>query len=378
MVPPGRIELPTSSKRRAEALTLEALIGDWDRKHLSHGRETYRRDMVARIKRTLPGLLTCPSASLTRADVRRALDAARKGDHLARNGEASNAAARAEPSRDASIAATGAGCRAMFKWVIKAELVTANRFHNLPLAPAKPERDRWLDADAVGAVYAAAAAMPYPFGPLIKLLVLTGQRRNEVAGMRWSEIDLERSTWTMPADRQKNGKPHVVHPSAPALAILRALATVRRGSDLLLTTTVTTPISGFSDAKDDLDARSGVTGWQWKNLNQFDLVESTASGSLHPRRCRCRGTGKPRRRFGTGPRRVRSGRAGRSPSGDVQRSARQAHRQEKATSHLDGFDRGEQALPKRCCREPIEFLGRVDWICDLFALHQAVRDVPKG
>lgn len=95
-----------------------------------------------------------------------------------------------------------------------------------------------------------------------------------MAGMRWSEISFERAEWTMPAERQKNGKPHVVHLSAPALAVLHELEAVRPANvDLVFTTTGLTPISGFSSAKADLDVLSGVTGWVL-----HDLRRTLASG----------------------------------------------------------------------------------------------------
>lgn len=254
--------------RRAETLTVEALIASWDGQHLAHRRERYRREMVTCMRGALPSLLTRSAVTLTKADVMRAVELARAGKHLEKQDGRS-----AGRSREALVARAVAGCRAMFNWGRKAGIVTVNPFEGLPLAPMKVERDRWLNAAELGAVYAAAGAMPYPFGPFVRLLVLTGQRLREVAGMRWSEVDAARATWAMPADRQKNNKPHVVHLSGPALAVLRDLAAIRGPSDFVFTTTGAAPISGFSFAKADLDARSGVTGWTF-----HDLRRTLASG----------------------------------------------------------------------------------------------------
>ncbi|MEJ0093157.1 MAG: site-specific integrase [Methylocella sp.] len=103
-------------------------------------------------------------------------------------------------------------------------------------------------------VWAATADMPFPWGPFYRMAVLTLQRRDEVAGIRWSEISDDLGTWTIPSARMKNGKPHDVHLAEPARAILRTLPRRVDGRDLIFSTTGTTPISGFSRAKTTLDA----------------------------------------------------------------------------------------------------------------------------
>jgi integrase len=90
----------------------------------------------------------------------------------------------------------------------------------------------------------------WPFGPLFKLLLLTAQNRDELGGMRWNEFDLDKSTWTIPRERAKSNRAHVVHLSAPAFDIIKAL---RRTGDLVFWATGSTPVSGFSRAKDRID-----------------------------------------------------------------------------------------------------------------------------
>jgi integrase len=110
-----------------------------------------------------------------------------------------------------------------------------------------------LSADELAEVWAAAATLGYPWGPFFRLAILTLQRREEVAGMRWSEIDFDRRLWTIPGIRLKNGKPHDVHLSEAAIAILRDVPQTE-GCDFVLSTTGKTPVSGFSKAKATLDA----------------------------------------------------------------------------------------------------------------------------
>jgi integrase len=61
-------------------------------------------------------------------------------------------------------------------------------------------------------------------GPFFRIAILTLQRREEVAAMRWSEMAPNLSVWNMPRARMKNGKRHDVHLSRPAQAVLRALS----------------------------------------------------------------------------------------------------------------------------------------------------------
>lgn len=114
--------------------------------------------------------------------------------------------------------------------------------------------------------------LSYPFGPLFMLLLLTAQRRAEVAEMRWSELDLEAAIWTIPGSRAKNGTSHTVPLSPGALELLRSLPRIT-GSDFLFTTNGVTPVSGFSKAKRQIDARTGSEGWRL-----HDLRPTAASG----------------------------------------------------------------------------------------------------
>ena len=120
------------------------------------------------------------------------------------------------------------------------------------------DRKRKLDHEELRAFWTATAALDWPWTPFYRLLLLTGQRREEVAGMRWVEIDLQRALWRLPSleeyqpQRTKNGQEHFVDLSPQALAILDALPGTRAG--FVFTTTGATPISGFSKVKARLDA----------------------------------------------------------------------------------------------------------------------------
>jgi integrase len=119
--------------------------------------------------------------------------------------------------------------------------------------PAKEQaRDRALSDAEIRWLWEACEAVGWPFGPLVKLLVLTAQRRDEVAGMERPEIDLAKQNWTMPREKAKNNRAHEVQLSDAVIAVLKAVPRV--GDGLVFTMTGTTPVSGFSRVKARIDA----------------------------------------------------------------------------------------------------------------------------
>jgi integrase len=118
-------------------------------------------------------------------------------------------------------------------------------------------RSRILSDDEIRAVWATTAD-GQPFSALIRLALLTSARRNEIAGLRWDEI--EGDVWTLPASRSKT-KTEITRPlSKAALAVLDGLPRID-GCDFPFTSNGITPINSFSDPKRLLDKRSGVAGW---------------------------------------------------------------------------------------------------------------------
>jgi integrase len=93
----------------------------------------------------------------------------------------------------------------------------------LPVTKNIAKRERVLTEDEIGEVWRAAGDAGSPYGAIIRLLILTGQRRGEVAGMTWAELSDDLTSWTLPGERTKNGVAHVVPLSAPASNLLRGL-----------------------------------------------------------------------------------------------------------------------------------------------------------
>jgi integrase len=117
----------------------------------------------------------------------------------------------------------------------------------------KETDDRTLTDDELRWLWKACEKASYPFGGLVKLLLLTGTRRNEVAHLVESELDLRARAWRLPAARAKNGRAHTIHLSNAALTVLKSLPKIESDSGFVFTTNGKTPVSGFSKMKVALD-----------------------------------------------------------------------------------------------------------------------------
>ncbi|TAY91869.1 tyrosine-type recombinase/integrase [Rhizobium ruizarguesonis] len=146
--------------------------------------------------------------------------------------------------------------RRFFNWCIERDVIAVSPVANVTAPGEVVSRDRTLSRDEICLVWRASEKIGWPFGPMVKLLLLTGQRRDEVASAKWSEFDLgaDVPTWTIPKERAKNGKAHVVPLSTAVVQILESLPRVNGDVDFVLTTTGKTGVSGFSRSKALLDA----------------------------------------------------------------------------------------------------------------------------
>ena len=224
--------------RADRAMTLGALLDEWSTKHLVNRRPQYALEASRAVRFAFADDLTKPASRLTRAIILEVLDAMEAGG-------------RATMARQ-----TLAYGRAAFGWALKREKVKLNPFVGLPSVGRAVDRERTLTEDETVDVWRAAGEIPYPFGPFFRLALLTLQRRDEVAGARWSEFSDDFALWRIPGARMKNGKAHDVALSEPAREILRKLPQHQvdgKLCDLIFTTNLRAPISGFSKAKIELD-----------------------------------------------------------------------------------------------------------------------------
>ena len=126
--------------------------------------------------------------------------------------------------------ATYAALRGLFSWCVERDLIVASPCQSITAPPRPEARDRVLADNELAVIWNASDALGYPFGQVVKLLMLTGQRRAEVANMAWAEVDLDAGTWRIPKERAKNGKAHEVDLSPQAVEVLK---TVKRNGPYL-------------------------------------------------------------------------------------------------------------------------------------------------
>ena len=164
--------------------------------------------------------------------------------------------------------------RPFLEWCILKKVLIVSPLANVEVPPAPEARDRRLDEAEIRAFWEATAGSADAteadntiFNPFHRLLLLTAQRREEVGGLRWSELDLENALWTIPKERTKNGKAHLVHLSPQALQIIATVPRIE-GRDFLFSTTGATSISGYSKAKARLDSRLSIPAWRVHDLRR--------------------------------------------------------------------------------------------------------------
>ena len=146
--------------------------------------------------------------------------------------------------------------KVFFEWAVDEEYIDAS-----PAAGISPKkvigeraiRDRVLQDDELAAFWRATEVMAYPFGPLYRLLLLTGARLNEIGGARWGEIDFKAKTLTVPPERFKSKVAHVIPLSGSALATIESLPRLDGGDYLFSFKLGKSPVHSFSVGKERLD-----------------------------------------------------------------------------------------------------------------------------
>ncbi|MBA3517812.1 MAG: integrase arm-type DNA-binding domain-containing protein, partial [Rhizobiales bacterium] len=149
---------------------------------------------------------------------------------------------------------TLAAIRRLFNWCIERDILKISPCAGVKPPAAETSRDRVLSDDEIRWLWQACDGAGYPFGPLVKLLLVTAQREEEVGGLVTGELALAAVTpsWTIPIERAKNGREQFVPLSDLAVQIISDVPRVAGGKGFVFTTTGKTPVSGYSRAKDRL------------------------------------------------------------------------------------------------------------------------------
>lgn len=171
---------------------------------------------------------------------------------------------------------TYAAISPLFAWAVRRDMIDVS-----PVVwnkAAEEARERHLTADEIRLFWRATEALGHPFRAIFRLLLLTGQRKSEVAEMTEGELDLDKRLWTIPAERTKNRREHIVPLSGPVIDILRSVPRIKNESGLVFTTNGETPPSGFTKPVDACRARMNeLAGEQLPSWSLHDLRRTVST-----------------------------------------------------------------------------------------------------
>jgi integrase len=141
-----------------------------------------------------------------------------------------------------------------FNWATTKGRIAKSPCAGIEMAKTRKRQHKLTD-DELRWLWIACSKEPFPFGYIVRLLILTLGRRNEVAGIRDREIHLgNRRTWILPAPRTKNHHEHNIFLTDAMIETIKAVPRVKNREGYLFTTNAKTPFSGFSKAKKRLGA----------------------------------------------------------------------------------------------------------------------------
>ena len=249
-------------RRAREALTFEELVGDFVKRHCEPNLKNPEKP-----KRTLELHAVSrwgdrSAARITRRDVIELAD------------------------RVTAKVGPGAGretlkqVRRLFSWAVDREMLDVNPALGVKAPVRAQARERILSGDEIGDVWRAATEMGR-FGDLVRLLLLTGARRNEIAGMRWEwlqDLDGDEPRLEIPAEAHKGKRGLIIPLSPTAVAIIGGVTRLDDGVYVLGCKNQQTPFSGISKAKRRLDRLSGVEEWWLHDLRRTVTSRLAAMG----------------------------------------------------------------------------------------------------
>jgi integrase len=215
------------------AYTLQKLIEDWTSTGLKAAGNMHKEESPRAIAKLLAAYLERPARELTGGQVQRALDD------------------MAITSPVMALRTRNYG-RAAFNWAVRRKRVEVNPFATAEVEVREKSRERVLTDAEIGEAWRAMGTLRQPWRAYLRVALLSLQRRGEVAEMEWSELSPDFKTWTLPAARAKNKKPHIVHLPEAARLELQKLPRFDK-SPYVFTTAGKAPISDFTRAKRWLD-----------------------------------------------------------------------------------------------------------------------------
>jgi integrase len=241
---------PSLERRRLASLLFADVFEDWLRRDQATNRTRSAIERMLR-KDVLPYWQHRSVADITRRDVLDILDGVvDRGSPVMAN--------RVHSHLDR-----------LFNWSVERGILVISPMAGIKKPSEEKSRSRVLDDAELLKVWGAADADGAPFGSIVKLLILTGARRDEIGGLKWSEIRDDEIR--LEGDRTKNGIPHLIPLSAPAQEILRSL---NRHAGSHVFSKYGTPVSGYSKAQARLRSSAAVH----EHWTIHDLRRTVATG----------------------------------------------------------------------------------------------------
>jgi integrase len=229
---------------KAGLTTVQEVIATYDKLHLSSIKTRDERNR--QLNQSLEKHLNKSIKDLTRKDLQEAVDA------------------KANTGRKPYANRIRAALVAFAKWAWVRGYIDSDIGAGIAKATREAARDRVLSITEVQTIWNATYEMGELWGPLLRLVILTGQRRSEIAELQWNEIDLVKAQMVKSGMQTKNGKPHTTHLAAPALRELQELSQSKNDNKWVFSTTGKTPVSGLSKVKSRLDKILGDDFEPWR------------------------------------------------------------------------------------------------------------------
>jgi integrase len=240
--PESAEETARQAALRKQENTFGAVCEEFFKRHLSKTRQARRAEVDIR-REFISRWADRPITEITRRDVLAVIDAC---------------VDRGNPYQAHNLLGYA---RRIFNWAIARgiyglESSPCDRMRPKEIIGAKKVRTRVLGNDELRALWRASEAMGYPYGSLFQMLAVTGQRKSEVAEARWSEFDLDKKLWEIPAERMKSDAGHAVPLSDEAMKVLLSLPRFTKGDFLFSASYGARPVvGGFDKAKKALDTK---------------------------------------------------------------------------------------------------------------------------
>jgi integrase len=256
-------QVKTEAAVNKQAITLDQLIDAWEQDRTKAGkRDSYLRIATAALRRAFKDDLGRAAADLSEEDAERQIGQIEED---------------AGPIAANRLLAYGRAC---YGRGVRKRLVDFNPFVRIDPPAAEQSRERVLTDAELLTIWKAADALPAPYGSWVHMLILTGQRRSEVAGMQWSE--LSDGMWHMPSQRTKTNQPHVVHVTEQMQDVLEERS---KKSEFVFAGERGRPICAYSYAKRQIDQmitkerkKAKIEAWVWHDFRRTQQTWMVRNG----------------------------------------------------------------------------------------------------